>query len=352
MLDVRKLALAAVAGAALVAGGAGAGGAAAQTVDGPKVNWKFSTWGPPRAQTAGIEKVAEIVKERTNGNFTIDIGFAEQYAPAREGLDSIKIGVIDGAQISGSYHPGKNPALNGLEMPFLPLGDHDVRIAVQEAYMQHPVLVKEMARWNAVFYASAILPAYEFFGVGEPPKALEDWKGRRVRALGGMGDAMRTLGAVPTTVPAPEVYNGLERGIFDAASFPYTYAHISYRLHEVSKWYTSNMALGAANVVEVLSKSSWDALPKQYQDLLIEVKGPHYDTLKAAFKKADDANMPMLKERGLIEVRYTDEQRAKLIEMGAQPVWDKWVAEATPKGVPAQELLDLIFETAKKASKS
>src|SRR3546814_3134446 len=65
--------------------------------------------------------------------------------------------------------------------------------------MQHPVLVKEMARWNAVFYASAILPAYEFFGVGEPPKELEDWKGKRVRALGGMGDAMRTLGAVPTT---------------------------------------------------------------------------------------------------------------------------------------------------------
>ena len=347
MLNLRRLALAATAGIALVAGAA-----SAQTVDGPKVNWKFSTWGPPRAQTAGIEKIAEIVKERTNGNFTIDIGFAEQYAPAREGLDSLKIGVIDGAQISASYHPGKNPAMTALDLPFLPIRDNDVRIAVHEAFMTDPIMVKEMARWNAKFYASAILPAYEFMGVGEPPKKLEDWKGKRVRALGGMCDAMRTLGSVPTTVPAPEVYNGLERGVFDAASFPFTYAHVAYRLHEISKWYTANLSVGAASVVEVVSQSSWDALPKQYQDLLIELKGPHYDTLKSAFDAADAKNFPMFKERGLVAIEYTDAEREQFIEQAAKPVWDKWLAESKEKGIDGQHLLNVILETAKKAKKS
>ena len=344
----RRTVLGGLAAAALIA--AQALPAAAQgTVEGPKVNWKLSTWGPPRAQTAGIEKMAELVKERTNGNFTIDIAYAEQLAPAKEGIDSVKIGVIEAAQISGTYHPGKNPAMMALSLPFLPLADADVRIAVHEAFFNHPAMQKELARWGAMYLASAILPSYEFMGVGEPPKKLEDWKGKRVRALGGMGDAMRVLGAVPTTVPAPEVYTSLERGVVDAAAFPFTYAHVAYRLHEISKWYTINLSPGAADVVTIMSKSAWDALPQQYRDLLMETKQPQYEALKTAFREADEKNLAMFKERGLEEIRYTDEQLKEFQEKAGKPVWDKWIAEAGAKGIPAKELVELILTTAEKA---
>src|SRR3546814_5652949 len=53
---------------------------------------------------------------------------------------------------------------------------------------------------------------------------------------------LRRLGSVPTTVPAPEVYTSLERGMVEAASFPFTYSHVAYKLNEISTWYTSNMA--------------------------------------------------------------------------------------------------------------
>ncbi len=349
MLDRRSFLTAMAAAAAFAV----AGPALAQgIVEGPKVNWKLSTWGPARAQTAGIERLAELVKERTNGNFIIDIGFAEQYAPAKEGLDSVKIGVVDGAQISSSYHPGKNPVLNALDLPFLPMANADARIAVHEAFYAHPEVQKELARWGAMYYASAILPPYEFMGRGPKPLTLEDWSGKRVRALGGMGDAMRVLGAVPTTVPAPEVYTALERGVVDAASFPYTYAHAAYRLHEISNWFTSNMNVGVANVATIFSKASWDRLPQQYQDLLMELKEPHYEALKAAFQAADDKNLPMFREQGLEEIRYSDERLKEFQERAAKPIWDRWVKSMSEKGVPAQELLDLILTTGEKASKS
>ena len=53
---------------------------------------------------------------------------------------------------------------------------------------------------------------------------LEDFKGMRIRSLGQQGKAMAKLGAVPTSVPAPEVYTSLDRGLLDAAGFAY-YAH-------------------------------------------------------------------------------------------------------------------------------
>ena len=100
--------------------------------------------------------------------------------------------------------------------------------------MKHPLLVADMAQWNALPYFFAVLPHYEFMGKGKPPKTLDDWKGLRVRAPGAVGDAMVKLGATLSTVPAVEVYTALERGTVDAASFPFTYAHAAYQLHTIS----------------------------------------------------------------------------------------------------------------------
>ena len=120
----------------------------------------------------------------------------------------------------------------------------DVQWKVHEAYHKHPYIQKEMSKWNAIYYTSNLLPQYEFIGRGKPPKTLADWKGMRVRAIGGIGDAMRNLGAVPTSVDATEVYTSLERGAVDAVSFPSTYAHGSYKTYEIGKWFTANLAPG------------------------------------------------------------------------------------------------------------
>ncbi|GIS91183.1 MAG: hypothetical protein CM1200mP20_12240 [Pseudomonadota bacterium] len=53
---------------------------------------------------------------------------------------------------------------------------------------------------------------------------------------------MKKLGAVPTTVPATETYQLLERGAVDAVSWPFTYAHAAYKVNEISKWFTGNMS--------------------------------------------------------------------------------------------------------------
>src|SRR3546814_10570731 len=157
------------------------------------------------------------------------------------------MGAVEIAMICTAYHPGKNPAMTGLDLPFLPFPDLDVQQKVHEAYYRHPAVVAEMKRWNAVAVFSNLLPQSEFIGTGAPPKSLDDWKGRRVRAIGGIGEATRVLGAVPTSVPAPVVYTSLERGMVSAASLPFTYNHVAMRLHEISQWYTVNMAPGTSN---------------------------------------------------------------------------------------------------------
>src|SRR3546814_16383430 len=103
-------------------------------------------------------------------------------------------------------------------------------MAVYVAVQAQPEVDKELARGDAMGQSFRIETQDEFRGTGEPPRTIDGWKGKRVRAHGGLGEAMRLLGAVPTSVPAPEVYTALERGVFEAASFPFTYSFGSYKL--------------------------------------------------------------------------------------------------------------------------
>jgi TRAP-type C4-dicarboxylate transport system substrate-binding protein len=323
--------------------------AEAAEVEGPEVTWNVSVWGKKRAFTAGVEKLAEIVDEKTDGNFTIKVHYGEALSKARENLDGIKLNAFHMALFCNFYHPGKNPAIMVLTMPFLPLGDWETSIAVREAVHAHPAAVADMDNWNAMTYVSTLLPQYEFLGKGEPPMKLADWKGKRVRAGGGIGKAMEVLGAIPTTVPATEVYTSLERGTIDAASFPYTYAHFSYKVPEVTDWYTANMSPGTTECPVVINKTSWAELPEQYQKLIMDSKDEVYEAQVQAYIDIDKVNLPILEEK-LKAVTYTDAQLEEFRQVAGKPVWDAWVAE-NKDNFDAQGLLDLVFETAAKTKK-
>lgn len=323
--------------------------AQAQTVDGPEVEWKLATWGKPRAFTSGIEALAKHVKERTGGKFNITIGYST-FGGEREILDILNSGGLQMTTICSSYHPDKQPAYTGLDLPFLPLPDFDTQWAVHDAYHAHPYIQQELGRWNAMPYSSNLLPQYEFIGKGKAPKTLADFKGMRVRAIGGIGDAMKNIGAVPTSVPATEVYTSIERGTVEAASFPSTYAHAAYKIHEVGSWFTTNLSPGTQACPTLINRNAWAQIPAQYQKLFEEARPKVKQALVSAYGAADTKNLPLFKRR-LEFITYSPAELARFHQVGAKPVWDAWVAEMSAKGIPARELLDLIFTSATRARK-
>ena len=319
-----------------------------QTIDGPTVEWRHSNWGKRRANTEGIEKINAILKERTGGKFTIKIGYGEMFSKDKENLDSIKLNAIEMADMCNFYHPGKNPAWMVFSLPFLPYVSLEASAEAADAMIKHPLLVADMAQWNAMPYFFTILPQYEFMGKGKPPKTLEDWKGLRVRAPGAVGEAFVKLGASLSTVPAVELYTALERGTVDAASFPFTYAHAAYQLHTISTWYTSNLAPGNAGCSAVVNKEAYAKLPPQYQKLLMEAQPEATKAMIAAYREADKIHLPAFKQK-LTEIKYSDDDLKKFREIAAKPVWEKWVADNKAK-FDSQGLLDALLKELEKAN--
>ena len=133
--------------------------ALALTTEVVAVDWNVSLWGKRRAFTEHVEKLAELVSARTNGEFTLNLSYGG-LSKNRENLDGISIGAFEMAQFCAGYHHDKNPTITILELPFLGVGSLQQERMLSQAVYQHPAVVADMARWNATLLMPSPLPQY------------------------------------------------------------------------------------------------------------------------------------------------------------------------------------------------
>jgi TRAP-type mannitol/chloroaromatic compound transport system substrate-binding protein len=344
---MRKTVVAASIAAALAAGlvAEGIGEAAAQTVEGPKVNWRFSSWGQRRAITEGMEYIIAETARRTNGNFKIKMYYGEALSQSKENLDGISVDAFEAAYFCGSYHPAKHPPLNVLDLPFLPLNDLDRMYEVHMKVFQHPAVVAALAKWNAYLFMPNVLPQFEIMGKGKPPKGIEDFKGMRASLPGIIGRALSKVGITLSSLTAAETYTALDRGTIDAVAFPYSYTFAAYKVDQISDWVTTNLSMGSIVCPTVINQKEWAKLPQQYKDLLLSLRKPAHDAIVREYRKADKENEEKWRKKGMTLIKVPAAQQAEFQKVAGRPIWNEWVAEHKGE-FDAQGLLDLVLATA------
>ena len=319
------------------------------TVPAYAVEWNVSVWGKRRAFTEHIHKLDELIQKKTNGEFKLNISYGG-LSKNRENLDGISSGAFEMAQFCSAYHPDKNPTLMVLDLPFLGVETLRQEGALDMAVYKHPAAVKDLARWNATILMASPLPQYNLAGVGKAPKTVADFKGHRSRATGGIGDAMKRVGAVPTSVTSSEAYTALETGVVDSVAFA-PHAHLSFRTIDIAKWWTSNFNPGSVNCPVVVNTDALKGLSAKHRDALLssvdEAMEFYYVTYDATYKKWD----AKLKERNVEVVNLSPAVIAAIKNAAADPVRDAWIAGMKEKGLPGQELYDFTVNELAKLKK-
>ena len=201
--------------------------------------WNVSVWGKRRAFTEHVEKLAELVSAKTNGEFTMNVSYGG-LSKNKENLDGISIGAFEMAQFCAGYHRDKNRVVTVLELPFLGVENLAQEVAVSAAVYAHPAATEEMSQWNAKLLMTSPMPQYNLVGTGDPRDTLADFEGMRVRATGGLGKAFAAVGGVPTSVTATEAYQAMESGVVDTVAFA-QHAHLSFGTINQADWWTANL---------------------------------------------------------------------------------------------------------------
>ena len=228
------------------------------------------------------------------------------------------------AQFCSFYHVKKNPSITVTELPFA----SDVsltRIAeISKKVFQHPIVVKDLARWNATLLMPTPLPQYNIVSKSEPLGELADFSGLRVRGPGGIMGVLSKLGAIKTGVPFPEVRQSMDSGLIDAASFA-PHAHLATKTYQSGKWATTNLNLGTANCPVVVNIEALNDLSSAHRDALLgsvdEALAFYVDNYE---NKTIGRYEKALAESGLTLISFTPAQTQELDAL-ATSTREEWI---------------------------
>lgn len=306
-----------------------------------EVVWDVSLWGKKRAFTNHVEKLSELLSSRTDGKFRLNLSYGG-LSDSRDNLDGISNGAFEMAQFCAGYHREKNPTLTVLELPFLGVTSLEQEVALSKAVYAHPATIADLARWNATLVMPSPLPQYNIIGAGAVPLSLTDFGNMRVRATGGVGKAIEALGADLADMPATEVQDALEAGEVDAVSFA-PHAHMAFGTIDRAAWWTTNLNPGTVHCPVVVNTDALEALPLVFRIALESSIGEALDYYVETYNSTTmDSWWPALQERGIMELTFSEDIIGSIREAVADPAAQEWIAENTERGLPAQELYDLV----------
>lgn len=305
--------------------------------------WNVSVWGKRRAFTEHVEKLAELVAEKTGGEFTMNVSYGG-LSKNKENLDGISIGAFEMAQFCAGYHPDKNRVVTVLELPFLGVSNLEEEVAVSTAVYNHPAAAEEMAQWNAKLLMTSPMPQYNIVGTGEARDELADFEGMRVRATGGLGRAFEAVGAVPTSVTATEAYQAMESGVVDTVAFA-QHAHLSFGTINQADWWTANLNPGTVNCPVVVNIDSYEGLSDEHREALDSSIPEALDHYLANYGELLNRWDSVLEEKGVQKVMIDDSVKEEFKAQAADPAREAWISEMEAQGLPGQELYDLVQST-------
>jgi TRAP-type C4-dicarboxylate transport system substrate-binding protein len=256
---------------------------------------------------------------------------------APEGFKAIQDNICEVTPAYPNYAP------TGFELAFaasLPFMWENAWVAMRCLEELYPTYFKsEYEKLGAKLLCMAATSNYHLF-TKKPITKLEQLKGMKVRSAGGMiNKVLERFGMVPVSVPSPEIYTTLQRGMVDACIFSWASAN-SYKLYEVSDYVTEiGPGLFVFGPASGILSPQW--LAKLPPDLKNIVYGAGRETgfhISNSYEKESEPAKKKHKEHGVEVLSLSDAELARWKE-AAQPVVEDWIEKMEGKGLPARKLI-------------
>ncbi len=304
-------------------------------------------WGPAHALYPWVKQVEEASK----GRIKIEVFASQTLIKGIDMWKGISSGIADIGWCVQGYWPEQTPLSDVMSLPFLPIktAEHGSAILWQ-LYEKFPSIQKEYGPIQPLVLHTTS-PNF-LITSKKQVKTLEDMKGLKIRTLGGPPIEMaKALGASPAVLPMPDMYQALDKGVFDGAAVPWEAIH-GFRLYEVAKnitmvpFYASYFSLCA-------NRQKIQSLPKDVRDILMAKGGLEGSKFwgKNFFDTAEEGVQERVKAAGITLNRYdvplAEVERWK--KVAGEPLWDEWVKKMEGKGhKDARDILNAALELARK----
>lgn len=320
---------AALAAMLMTAGCGGRGG------DGTRVHkLTYSIFFPPMHIQARTGMAwAEEVEKRSGGRIQIVVHPGGSLTKADQCWEGVLNGVSDLGMSCFAYTPGRFPLLEALDLPLgWPDGLTATRIATAMAARYEP----EEVQGAKILYIHGHGPG--ILATKKPVRSLEDLSNMKIRGTGLSAGMATALGATAVGMPQPETYDALQKGVVEGTFCPIETLK-GWKQGEVIEYITDTKAIGYTTAMFVaMNRKTWDALPADLQQIVIEVSEEFVDRHGEAWNRADEEGLAFVQELGREIIPLTPEEEARWKENVA-PIVEAYLQRTAERGLPGAEFL-------------
>ena len=308
----------------------------------------MSSWvSPSHLLTKDVLAVwGQQVEKATNGRVKLQMLPKHPSAPPGT-FDAVRDDLVDVSYVTASYTPARHVLPLVAELP----GGGATSVINSLAYSRiHWKYLQQAGEYKGVKLLGVFTHGPgQMFNTKRPINKVEDLAGMKVRTGGGIAEEMaRALGASAFVKPAPESYELLSSGVADGTFFPLE-SIISFKLGSVIKYATLFPGgFYSSSFGFFMNQDKWDKLSKQDQDAITSVSGESLALLAGKAWDATDAAALEEMKRVNIQISAATPELVQGVQERAQAINDKWVKDATAKGVDGAKVLAEFHEEVKR----
>lgn len=277
--------------------------------------------------------MAEVTK-RTNGQIGFDHFPGQQLGKAADMLKLTQTEVADIGYVAPAYVSDKMVAS---EVAMLP-GSFKTSCEGTKAYLataRTGIVASEDYAPNKIKLLLAVaLPPYQILTIKAPITTEQDLKGLKLRSTGGAQDlTLRSVGATPVRMAAPETYESLSRGTLDGVLFPLD-SVISYNVDKLVKYSTEGENFASFIVAYSISEKAWSKLAPDVQAAMLAAADKVNEEACAAVDRQEADTRQKLKASGVTFAPLPAELRKTMSEKlgGVAAEWAKGLDARGKKG--------------------
>lgn len=319
--------------AGLIAAASFSSASLAQTV------YRFSNWLPPThpITTEILKPWAANVEKATEGRVKIQFIPALGKPPAH--FDLVRDGVADMALSVHAYTADRFPSAYGMTLPGYADDAESAAVAYWRVHEKYFAKLNEFKGVHLVgLYAHG--PGHIFTREDKPVKELEDVKGLRLRATGGVvQDISDRLGIVPQFSSASEAYELLSRGVVDGVMFN-SDSVVSFRMLPLMKnAYRIPGGLYRDTHYVIINENAYKKMDERDRKAFDSVSGEAFARLAGkAWDKVDEQAWQKMRDAGYTITVASKEDVAR-IKAESDVLKKAWVEKMAKLGVDGEAAL-------------
>ncbi len=302
------------------------------------VKLTYSNFFPPtHVQSKLAQSWCDEVEKRTNGKVVVEYYPGQTLTKGTQNYDGVVSGLSDIGMCLFAYTRGRFPVMEAVD---LPLGYDSGITATKVVNAVYDKFNPKELKDTRVMYLHAH-GAGLLHTADKAVRSLEDFKGMKLRGHGTSAQVISALGGTPVSLPMPELYQSLQKGIVQGALYPIE-VNKGWRMGEVVDYLTLSTSIAyTSSFYVVMNKEKWARIPDDLKSVIMEINQEWAPKHGRAWNESDRKGLAFFKSLGGEVIPLSDAEAARW-QTAISPVINAYIEKMNKKGFDGKEIVDFV----------